>query len=110
GRVSFAHPQKLLAFRVFAQPLTRKWWSMNDDYWSLLHKRLLVLGCPPHKVPLPKPTDELLAEFEQGRSFKLPAGYIAFLRIFGPGELVRVYRLRAPGYPDEGDTVDLGTF
>ena len=82
---------------------------MDKSYWIDLFTTMLVEECPP-SMRLQKPTSEAISAFEEALDFKLPRDYIHYIQVFGPGELAWEYRLKAPGYPEQGDRVDLLLF
>jgi hypothetical protein len=82
---------------------------MGIDYWLDLY-RSVVIREREQAMPLPKPTVQMIADFERRTQFALPRGYIDFLKVFGPGELAWEYDIKAPGYPERGEAVDLETY
>lgn len=81
---------------------------MSIRQWQKLFKDLEIRksGLP----SLVKPTDSILDHFEKETGFLLPRGYRDFIKVFGPGVLAWSYRILAPGYPEQGDSVDLVQF
>jgi hypothetical protein len=83
--------------------------AMDPGFWIALYDSIPIKTCRRGK-PLPKPTDQLIAAFEQRSHCKLPTGYKDYIKVFGPGELAWEYQILAPGYADQGDLVDLELF
>jgi hypothetical protein len=77
--------------------------------WTALRRTLSIPDNLP-APPLAKPTDATLDRFEAETGFRLPHSYRSFIKVFGPGTLAWDYRIKAPGYPEQGEDVDLGTF
>lgn len=82
---------------------------MNQQDWKQLYDSLEIEIAPgtPEGV---KPTQAIFSEYEAATGFKLPPDYCAFIQIFGPGELGRVFRIKAPGYSALGYPTDLGAY
>lgn len=81
---------------------------MDLEHWRKLRRDLTVSdnGLPSVK----RPTVAKLKQWEKETGLLFPASYKAFIRVFGPGVLVWSYRIMAPGYPEQGDSVDLAKF
>jgi hypothetical protein len=82
---------------------------MSQQDWKQLYDSLEIEIAPgtPKGV---KPTQAMISEYEVATGFKLPLDYREFIQVFGPGELGRVFRIKAPGYPTLGYPTDLGAF
>jgi hypothetical protein len=82
---------------------------MNQQDWKKLYDSLDIEIDPgtPKGV---KPTPAVISAYEAATGFKLPEDYCDFIQVFGPGELGRVFRIKAPGYPTLGFSADLDAF
>jgi hypothetical protein len=82
---------------------------MSQQDWKQLYDSLEIEITPgtPKGV---KPAQAIISEYEAATGFKLPLDYCEFIQVFGPGELGRVFRIKAPGYPTMGYPTDLGAF
>jgi hypothetical protein len=58
-----------------------------------------------NSVPLPKAG--ALDAYDKATGFRLPEGYRRFVLTLGPGDVGDAFRVAAPGYPKNRDTVDL---
>lgn len=82
---------------------------MSKQDWQTLYDSLEI-EIPNGTPKGVKPTPAALDEYEAATEFKLALDYRDFIQVFGPGELGKVFRIKAPGYPTLGDPVDLGIF
>lgn len=83
--------------------------SGSTRRWATLWRTLSIPNNLP-APPLAKPTDATLDQFEAEMGFRLPHTYRSFIKVFGPGVLAWDYRIFAPGYAEQGDSVDLAIF
>jgi hypothetical protein len=60
--------------------------------------------------PCATSSDAKISEFEKSSGFRLPASYGAWVKLFGPGELSKCFRIVAPGFTEIGDACDLMSF
>jgi hypothetical protein len=82
---------------------------MSERDWQTLYDSLEIQKSSDTPKGM-KPTAATLSEYEAATGFKLPLDYCDFIKVFGPGELGRVFRIKAPGYPTPGYPTDLGAF
>src|SRR5689334_6059696 len=79
---------------------------MSTGYWGKLYKSFKIqYGAPYPRVRLP--TDADLDQYEAESHLLLPQSYRGFIKVFGPGELLREFRFRAPSYRSLNDAIDL---
>jgi hypothetical protein len=67
---------------------------MSQQDWKRLYDSLEIEIAPgtPKGV---RPTPATISEYESATGFKLPLDYREFIQVFGPGELGRVFRIKA---------------